>query len=150
MIAIVNKLMSEDLKFNIVMLGDSTVGKTCLSTCFTEGLFPIAHLPTLGIDQTRKQLKVKGRSVDVLLWDTAGQERLRAVSKNFFTQADAIVLVFDCTNRESWENVERWIQQIDKNACAGVKKILVSNKVDLEEVRDIWEEEGKLEAEKFG
>ena len=83
------------------------------------------------------------------LWDTAGQERLRALSANYFRMADAVVLVFDCTNRESWDNVERWIQQIDKNAWAGVKKALVANKIDLDTNRDVEQEDGKQTAGRF-
>ena len=88
--------------------------------------------------------------VNLKLWDTAGQERYRTLTQTYYKGADAIFLVYDCTNKYALENIASWMKQIDTNSSENVIKIIVANKIDCAESRKISAEEGKALADKYG
>ena len=77
------------------------------------------------------------------IWDTAGQERFKTITFNFYRQAQGVIIAFDVTNEKSYQNVQTWIESLDKHAAPGIAKVLVGNKVDLKEKRKITEEEAR-------
>ena len=138
--------INSDFEFliKIVVIGDSGVGKTNFIFQFTEGRFSSAHVTTVGIDYKSKIIKLPNKKVVKLqIWDTAGQERYMAINKNLFQKVQGIILMYDLTNRDSFEHLQNWLNLINKNVSNKVV-ILVANKLDLaQEKRIVTEEEGE-------
>jgi len=138
--------INSDFEFliKIVVIGDSGVGKTNFIFQFTEGRFSSAHVTTIGIDYKSKIIKLPNKKVVKLqIWDTAGQERYMAINKNLFQKVQGIILMYDLTNRDSFEHLQNWLNLINKNVSNKVV-ILVANKLDLaQEKRIVTEEEGE-------
>lgn len=116
----------------ISILGESTVGKTCVSSVFLGLEFREEHLATIGIDKMIYNLKMDdGNQVKLKIWDTAGQERFRALSLNVLKNSQAVVVVFDLTNHESFERVTDWLKQV-RDYSKEIPIALFGNKSDLE------------------
>ena len=137
-----------DQKIKIMVIGESLVGKTALITKYTKNTFGGAYLTTVGIDFQDKFLNINGKEIKIELWDTAGQERFRNIAKNYFQSSDGFLLVYDLTKKSSFENLEFWNTQINLNAPKETKYILVGNKKDLENQREVQIEEGEDFAKK--
>ena len=136
--------------YKVLLLGDSTVGKTCFLMRYTDNTFQEIHMSTIGLDYRLKSMTLKsGKNVKVQIWDTAGQDRFRAITKNYFKGAHGIILIYDVTNEQSFDNVSNWINQIKEEASDKVTIFLVGNKIDDVENRKIQTESGKNLAENF-
>ena len=131
------------------MLGDSSVGKTCLLLRFVDDQFPKNHLPTIGIDFKIKTIKLDNKVIKLQVWDTAGQERYRTITQTYYKGAMGIILVYDCSDPKSFKSIQSWMKQIDEHANPGVAKILVANKCDLEP-KQVNPSEGKALADNYG
>lgn len=140
---------SYDLLLKLIIIGDSSVGKSCLLLRFTEDNFPTSHMPTIGIDFKIKIVSVGGKRVKLQVWDTAGQERFRTITQTYYKGAEGIILVYDCTEEQTFENVANWLKQIESHAAPNVAKVLVANKIDLPN-RKISTEMGKDLADQHG
>ena len=143
--------MSDDCVYKVLLLGDSTVGKTCFLLRYCDKTFQEAHLSTIGLDYRLKTMTLQsGKNIKLQIWDTAGQDRFRAITKNYYKGANGIILIYDVTNRQSYENVKNWITQIREEANPNVVIYLAGNKVDVsEEEKVVKTEEGKKIAEEF-
>lgn len=144
-----------DLQIKLLMIGDSGVGKTCLLLRYTNDSFSPTFITTIGIDFKVKTIKVLDKRVKLQVWDTAGQERFRTITTSYFRGAHGIVLVYDVTERKSFENVKNWINQIQQYADLGVSRVLIGNKCDADgddsvKKRSVTFEEGKKLANEFG
>ena len=118
----------------VLLLGDTSVGKTCLLKRYTEDTFQDAYLYTIGFDYKFKIVTLKsGKEVKVQIWDTAGQERFRTIAKSYYRGAHGIILVFDVTNQKTFDNIKMWVNQIKEEASSKVCVILIANKIDSEE-----------------
>ena len=137
-----------DQKIKIMVIGESLVGKTALITKYTKNKFGGAYLTTVGIDFQDKFLNINGKEIKIELWDTAGQERFRNIAKNYFQSSDGFLLVYDLTKKSSFEKLDFWNEQINLNAPKETKYILVGNKKDLENQREVQIEEGEHFAKK--
>ncbi len=139
-----------DYTLKILTIGESAVGKTCILLRFTDNKFLKTHLTTIGIDYKSKVIKVNNFSVKLKIWDTAGQERFRNITQQYYKGADGILLVYDVTERNSFEKVREWMKQIQQNTNKEkIGIILVGNKCDLDE-RQVSTEEGQNLAREFG
>ena len=107
-------------------------------------------MTTIGVDFKIKTLDVDGKSVKLQIWDTAGQERFRNIISSYYRGAQGIMLVYDITDLESFQNLNSWLIEIEKNASKNVYKILVGNKCDMESERKVTIEQGKDFATKYG
>ena len=137
--------------YKILILGDSTVGKTCFLTRYADNTFQENQMATLGVDYKLKNVKMEdGNTVKLQIWDTAGQDRFHSLTRNYFKGAHGIILLYDITTQSSFDNVSKWIKQIKEDASEKVVIILVGNKIDLEHKRAIPTEEGEKIAEDFG
>ena len=139
--------INSDFEFliKLVVIGDSGVGKTNFIFQFTEGRFSRAHVTTIGFDYKSKIIKLpnKKKVIKLQIWDTAGQERYMAVNKNLFQKVQGIILMYDLTNRDSFEHIQSWLNLVKKNVSNKIV-MLVANKLDLaEEKRIVTEEEGE-------
>ena len=139
-----------DFSVKTIVVGDSGVGKTCLLLRFIRDVFDESSQPTLGVEFMTKTVQTKNHKIELQLWDTAGQELFRSVTRGYYRNAVGAFLVFDLTQRSSFENISRWLQDITDVAKNDVIKILIGNKCDLESSREISTEEAKEYAEQNG
>ena len=136
--------MNDDSVYKVLILGDSSVGKTCFLLKYTDRVFNEVYMSTIGLDYRLKTLTLKnGKKVKLQIWDTAGQDRFRTITKNYYKGANGIILIYDVTSTETYENVENWISQIKEEASPNVVIYLVGNKVDMEDKRKVSTEEGQ-------
>ena len=130
-----------DELIKLVFIGDSSVGKTCLLMRFSENRFPEDHMPTIGIDFKIKIMTVGKKRCKMQLWDTAGQERFQTITASYYKGAAGALLVYDASNRSTFQSVTNWVKQIDNNASDNVQKVLVANKSDLSN-QEVSQDEG--------
>eukprot|EP00826_Nyctotherus_ovalis_P022723 TRINITY_DN1755_c0_g1_i8.p1 TRINITY_DN1755_c0_g1~~TRINITY_DN1755_c0_g1_i8.p1 ORF type:complete len:199 (-),score=37.40 TRINITY_DN1755_c0_g1_i8:145-741(-) len=124
--------LKKDTQYSMKMLllGDSGVGKTAVIKRFVKGVFIPNYVCTIGIDYEIQYIFLNGKKVKLQIWDTAGQERFRTITRSLYKIAEGIILVYDCTKQESFENVHRWIKQIENHSCPDTTVILIGNKSD--------------------
>ena len=136
--------MTYDEKIQLIMIGESGVGKTSLIRRYTNNIFNSTHLETIGIEFYNREERINDQIIQIKIWDTAGQEIFHSLTKNFYRKADGIIIVYDITNRESFEKVQDWIKSVYDNSDTykEIQMILVGNKIDLEENREVTKEEG--------
>ena len=132
-----------DFIFKILLLGDSNVGKSSLISRYVDGLWSDVFVPTIGVDFKIKTLEIGNKNIKMQIWDTAGQERFRNIISSYFRGSHGILLIYDITNKNSFNNLQDWLEVIENNANKNVLKILIGNKIDLEEDRQIKTEEGQ-------
>jgi Ras-related protein Rab-18 len=118
--------------FKIIMIGDTSVGKTSLMRRYIEGIYNEKTLSTIGIELFKKEVSIQNKNYVMKIWDTCGQERFRAISKNYYHNADGIMLVFDINFRKSFDNLSGWIGSIYQNTSKDTPLIIVASKCDLE------------------
>ncbi len=131
------------MKFIIV--GNSGVGKSCVLKRFESDTFNDVNPATVGIEFVRKKVNIDGKSIMVQVWDTAGQESMFSLTAGYFKNSCGVILVYDVTNRASFDHLKRWLQQINDNANPSAKRLLIGNKVDLDFQRMV----SRSEAEAF-
>ena len=143
--------MSEDTVYKVLLLGDSSVGKTCFLLRYCDKSFQEAHLSTIGLDYRLKSMTLNNeKNIKLQIWDTAGQDRFRALTKNYYKGANGIILIYDISTTQTFENVKVWINQIKEEANANVIIYLVGNKIDLsKDKRTVTEEEGQKLADEY-
>ncbi|XP_034529417.1 ras and EF-hand domain-containing protein-like [Notolabrus celidotus] len=126
-----------DRLFKVVLVGNSSVGKTSLLRSFCEGRFHPSTTATVGIDYSVKTLTLDNMQVAVQLWDTAGQERFRSITKQFFRKADGVVVMYDITVEDSFWAVQPWLNNVQEAAGEGVPILLLGNKMDMDGQREV-------------
>ena len=143
--------MTCDEKIQLIIIGESNVGKTSLIRRYTNNLFNTNHLETVGIEFNTREEKINNKIIKVKIWDTAGQEIFQSLTKNFYRKADGIIIVFDVGNKESFEKLHDWIKSVYDNidSYREMHLIIVGNKNDLEENRQVTQEEGVKLSEYF-
>ncbi|MEA2070579.1 MAG: Rab family GTPase [Asgard group archaeon] len=128
--------------YKIIVVGAGKVGKTSLTIRFAEDRFRESYLPTLGVDFLTKNVKVKNTNIKLQLWDTGGQEFVMALLPFYFSGAHGGVLVYDITNRNSFNSLDYWLKQIRQNA-GEIPVVLAGNKIDLVDQRKVATEEAQ-------
>jgi len=129
--------MNEFYSLKIVFLGDSMVGKTCLIGNFVSGNAPDNVIPTIGAAFVSKEIEIMGKQVEVLIWDTAGQELYRGLAPIYYRDADIAIICFDVTSSQSYDSIQYWISELNKNCEKNIIIVICGNKIDLEEKRVI-------------
>ena len=138
--------MHYDKKCQLLIIGDATVGKTSILSRFSKNSFNSNYLATVGLDFFTKDEIFEGKIIRIKIWDTAGQERYKSLTKGFFRNAQGIMIVYDVTNSETFENLKFWIQSIKSQMESEINKIpviIIGNKIDAEK-REIKKEEAQL------
>ncbi|XP_051521490.1 ras-related protein ORAB-1-like [Myxocyprinus asiaticus] len=120
-----------DYLFKLLLIGDSGVGKSCLLLRFADDIYTESYISTIGVDFKIRTIEMEGKTVKLQIWDTAGQERFRTITSSYYRGAHGIIIVYDVTEQESFNNVKQWLEEIDRYACENVSKLLVGNKIDL-------------------
>jgi small GTP-binding protein len=141
--------MTLDYLFKIIVVGDGAVGKTTLTKKLITGEFKTKYKMTIGVDLSVKYLKIKEKKIKLQIWDTGGQERFNYVSPIYYRKALGALCCYDITKRASFENVQKWITNIE-NYCGNIPIVLVATKRDLEDFRVIKEEIGHNFAKERG
>ena len=136
-----------NLYLKLLMLGNSGVGKSSLLSRFTDNYFPLFLMGTAGIDFKHKYITINDKRIKLEIFDTAGQERFRSITTNYYNGVMGIILVYDISDRISFEDVNKWMSQIKENVGEDVVIFLVGNKIDKE--RSVLFEEGQGLAEKY-
>jgi small GTP-binding protein len=140
-----------DLIYKVLLLGDTSVGKTCFLLRFTEDTFTENHISTIGVDYKLKLLTTNpDKNIKLQIWDTAGQDRFRCITKNYFRGSHGILLIYDITSMSSFNNIKNWILQIKESLGEQPCITLVGNKVDLESNRKVSKEDGIRLATEYG
>lgn len=134
----------------LLMVGDSSCGKTSLVLRFDQNVFSTKFVTTIGVDYRDKMVKIEGAPMRLQLWDTAGQERFRSLTSNFFGRADGFVLCYDISNRPSFDHVIGWMRDIKTRAPPDCDIVLCGNKSDLDADRVVQQDEGRMLAEEYG
>mmetsp|Transcript_8235 Transcript_8235/g.13965 ORF Transcript_8235/g.13965 Transcript_8235/m.13965 type:complete len:220 (-) Transcript_8235:56-715(-) len=137
-------------KYKLVFLGDQSVGKTSIITRFMYDSFDKNYQATIGIDFLSKTMYLEDRTVRLQLWDTAGQERFRSLIPSYIRDSSVAVVVYDITNRASFLNTSKWIEDVRNERGNDVIMVLVGNKTDASEKRQVSVEEGEDKASKEG
>lgn len=142
--------MNYDRTCQILIIGDSSVGKTSILTRYTNGTFKEEYLFTVGLDYYSKDEIFNNKTINVKLWDTAGQERYKSLTQSYFKNAEGVIVAYDITNTESFDNLKFWINSIKtnmENKNVFIPVIIIGNKTDMEESREIMIEDAKKFAE---
>nr|AJC97112.1 Rab1A [Macrobrachium rosenbergii] len=139
-----------DYLFKLLLIGDSGVGKSCLLLRFADDTYTESYISTIGVDFKIRTIELDGKTIKLQIWDTAGQERFRTITSSYYRGAHGIIVVYDTTDQESFNNVKQWLQEIDRYACENVNKLLVGNKCDLTHKKVVGYQTAKEYADSLG
>jgi len=144
-----NDSINYEYLFKILLIGNSNVGKSSLFLRYVDEIWKENFVPTIGVDFKIKSIKIDNKTIKLQIWDTAGQERFRSVLSSYFKGANGILLLYDITNVNSFKSLSNWLIEIEKNSSKNVKKILIGNKCDLNDLRKIPTNKGKEFADTY-
>jgi len=139
-----------DYLFKLVLIGDSGVGKSCLLLRFADDNFTDSYISTIGVDFRFRTITIDKKVVKLQIWDTAGQERFRTITSAYYRGADGIIMVYDVTSQESFDHVEEWLSEVDRYANENTAKLLIGNKADLIDEKQVSDEAAQKFADKLG
>jgi small GTP-binding protein len=146
---IINK-SNEEIQMKFLLIGEQAVGKSSLINQYIEGKFEENLLCAAGLDLKKKYIKINQTSIKLMIYDTAGHERFRTLSKNQISSTKGILIVYDVTEKESFDALNFWMKSFKENANKNAICLIIGNKIDLENKRVIGYDEGKKFAEKYG
>jgi len=132
-----------DYLFKVVLIGDSGVGKSNLLSRFSRNEFTLENKSTIGVEFATKSIQTEGKTIKAQIWDTAGQERYRAITSAYYRGAVGALLVYDITKRITYVNVSRWLKELRYHADPNIVIMLVGNKKDLRQERQVQTDEAK-------
>ncbi|XP_021498857.2 ras-related protein Rab-12 [Meriones unguiculatus] len=132
-----------DFKLQVIIIGSRGVGKTSLMERFTDDTFCEACKSTVGVDFKIKTVELRGKKIRLQIWDTAGQERFNSITSAYYRSAKGIILVYDITKKETFDDLPKWMKMIDKYASEDAELLLVGNKLDCEADREISRQQGE-------
>ncbi|KAI4343211.1 hypothetical protein MLD38_027740 [Melastoma candidum] len=141
---------TEDYLFKIVLIGDSAVGKSNLLARFARDEFYPNSKSTIGVEFQTQKMDIDGKGIKAQIWDTAGQERFRAVTSAYYRGAVGALLVYDISRRQTFESIGRWLNELHIHSDMNVVTVLVGNKMDLKDTREVTTAEAKSVAEEQG
>ena len=138
-----------EMMFKVVLVGDSFVGKTNIMSKYIKNEFHEDSKATVGVEFGSKQFTVEGHSIKAQIWDTAGQERYKAITSAYYKGAKGAFIVYDITRKQSFESVDKWVNDVSAVADKKITIILIGNKSDLEDQRQVTKEQGEEKANKL-
>ena len=132
-----------DLSFKLIVIGDSGVGKSCLTNNAIKNTFDDAYNATVGFEFFTFNIKLNNKVVKLQIWDTCGQELYRSLITNFYRNTSLAIMVYAINSKDSFENIEMWLRELRTHSSPDAKVFLIGNKVDLEKEREIKKEQGE-------
>ena len=137
-----------DFLFKYIIIGDAAVGKSNLLLRYSHGQFKPEYQLTIGVEFGAKNIQISNKTYRIQIWDTAGQENFRSITRAYYKNSACALVVYDISNRESFENISTWIEDCRSQSPQTIFMVLVGNKNDLEDKRVVTFEEGQELAEK--
>ena len=134
-----------DYIFKLLIVGDAAVGKSSLLIRYVEDSYNEAYLSTIGVDFKINTVTIDDKIVKLQIWDTAGQERFRTITSSYYRGANTVIIAFDISRRETFDNVSIWMKEVEMYGNKDTKMVLVGTKCDLEDIRVV----DTTEAEEF-
>ena len=143
--------MSEEyeLMIKIILIGDSGVGKSNIMSKYLKNLFMEFSKSTIGVEFNSKTFNYQGHKIKAQIWDTAGQEKFRSMASTYYKGSKGAFIIYDITKRQSFESSEKWINDLKAKADPNLITIIIGNKNDLEEEREVTKDEGEEKAKSF-
>eukprot|EP00731_Ephydatia_muelleri_P008604 Em0004g942a len=133
-----------DILFKVVLVGDGSVGKSCLLSRFTRNEFNLESQSTIGVEFASKCVTIAGKTIKAQVWDTAGQEKhYRALCAAYYRGAVGVIIMYDITSKRSFDSLAVWLQQVKDFADPKIVTILIGNKCDLSHLRTVPKEEAQ-------
>ena len=137
-VQIINQEITDfDLNFKIIIIGDSGVGKSCLSLRATKNVFENLYSPTIGFEFMTFFIKVDNKAIKLQIWDTCGQEIYRSLISSFYNSSSLAIVVYSIDNEDSFNNLDFWLNEIRSKANPDIGIILIGNKADLDNKRKV-------------
>ena len=133
-----------------IIIGDAAVGKSNLLVRYTSGQFKEEYQLTIGVEFGSNNVIISDNTYRIQIWDTAGQENFRSITRSYYKNTACAIIVYEISNKKSFENISSWIEECKNTAPKSILMVLVGNKCDLEDNREVTEEEGREFAEKNG
>jgi len=134
---------SFDMSFKLIVIGDSGVGKSCLTNNAIKNTFDDAYNATVGFEFFTFNIRFNGKVVKLQIWDTCGQELYRSLITNFYRNSSLAIMVYSIISKETFDNVEMWLRELRSHSNPDVKVFLIGNKTDLEAEREVTTEQGE-------
>ena len=144
------KATQEEIQLKMLLIGEQAVGKSSLINQYVEGKFELNLLCAAGLDLKKKMITVNNKQVKLMIYDSEGHERYRGLAKNQLHTTKGILIVYDVTERSSFEALNFWLKSYKENAESGSVCLVIGNKIDLNEKRVVSIEEGKNIAKEYG
>ena len=138
-----------EMMFKVVLVGDSFVGKTNIMSKYLKNEFHEDSKATVGVEFGSKHFKIEGHTIKAQIWDTAGQERYKAITSAYYKGAKGAFVVYDITRKGSFESIEKWVNDLTSTADKKLTIVVIGNKCDLEDQRQITKEQGEEKANKL-
>ena len=145
-----SKANNYDKLFRYIIVGDMAVGKSCILLQFTDNKFRVQHELTIGVEFGAKTIELNNKTIKSQIWDTAGQEQFQAITRTYYKGAIGALLVYDITRRDTFTHVTKWLEEVKSNSSKHICVILIGNKKDLEDKRQVTYEEGESFARENG
>ena len=145
-----SKANNYDKLFRYIIVGDMAVGKSCILLQFTDNKFRVQHELTIGVEFGAKTIELNNKTIKIQIWDTAGQEQFQAITRTYYKGAIGALLVYDITRRDTFTHVTKWLEEVKSNSSKHICVILIGNKKDLEDKRQVTYEEGESFARENG
>ena len=139
-----------DYMFRYIIVGDMGVGKSCLLLQFTENKFRQKHELTIGVEFGGKMIDINNKKIKIQIWDTAGQEAFQAITRSYYKGAIGALLVYDITRKDTFSHITKWLEVVKSYSAKKICIILIGNKIDLENKRQVSKENGENFAKKNG
>ena len=139
-----------DILFKIILVGDTSVGKTNIINKYIKNEFREDFYATIGVEFSHKKFVVENRKIKAQIWDTAGQERYKAITRAYYKGAKGAFIVYDITRKETFDDVDKWRNELISSCNQEITVMLIGNKCDLEDQREISKEQGEEKAKSFG
>ena len=141
---------SYEMMVKVVLVGDSGVGKTNIMSKYLKNEFREDSKATVGVEFGSKQFNIQGHQIKAQIWDTAGQERYKAITSAYYKGAKGAFIVYDITRKNTFDSVNRWVSDISAAADKKITLLLIGNKSDLEDQRQVNKEQGEEKAKELG
>ena len=126
-----------DFNYKIILIGDSSVGKSCLTIRATKDSYLNNYTPTVGFEFFNLNLKIKEKNIKLQIWDTCGQEKFRSLISNFYRNSSLAIIVYSIIDPESFNHIDQWLNEIKTQTSPDIKIFLIGNKSDLAKSRKI-------------
>lgn len=139
-----------EMLFKIILIGDSSTGKTNILSQYLSNKFDHNTKATIGVEFGGKSFVINGDNVKAQIWDTAGQERYKSITNAYYKGAQGAFIVYDITRSSTFDNVDRWLEDLKTNTSDSISVVVLGNKSDLQDQREVSKESGETKAQQLG